>query len=79
MSDPIPAPTQGKSSQHGNEVSISTSISDIQRNMVNQTLKVSKNSPPTMNDLKEMQPIFDKSTGKLHILVNGVSKSVQFT
>lgn len=79
MSDPAPKPVAPKSSSHSNEVAISNSISDIHRILANPTLKVSKKSPPGPNDLKEMQFTFDKTTGKLHIMVNGVSKSVTFS
>lgn len=76
---PPPAPISPKSSSYTDQVATATSFSDLQKAMTNLTIKVSKNSPPGANDLQEMGLIFDKTTLKLWIQVNGTARYVQFT
>lgn len=79
MTDPAPAPISPKSSTFTDQVATATSFSDLQKAMANLTIKVSKHSPPNANDLQEMGLIFDKSTLRLWIQVNGTGRYVQFT
>lgn len=79
MSSPIPAPLAPKSSTFTDQVATATNFADLQRALANLQIRVSKNSPPNSNDLHEMQFIFDKTTLKLWIQVNGVGRYVQFT
>jgi hypothetical protein len=79
MAEPVPQPIAPKTSTQNNEVAIATSFSDVQRFFQPLTVKVSKNSPPTANDTKEMQWTFDKTALRLYIQVDGVSRYVQFT
>lgn len=79
MTSPIPVSPNIKTSNQSNEVAIATSISDVNRFFQPLTIKVSKNSPPTANDLKEMQWTFDKTALRLYIQVNGTARYVQFT
>ena len=76
---PLPQPITIKTSVQNNDVATATSVSDLQRAIQNLTVRVSKHSPPNANDLNEMQLIFDKTTLKLWIQVNGVGHYVQFT
>lgn len=79
MSLPPPAPIAPKTSTQNNEVATATSISDILRIISLPQIRVSKNSPPGPNDLNEMSFIFDKTTLRLWIQINGVGHYIQFT
>jgi hypothetical protein len=80
MSSPVPQPIAPKTSSQTNEVSIATSISDVNRFFQPKIMKVSKQSPPVLNvDVTEGTLVWDRTASRLYTVSNGVLKYVAFT
>jgi hypothetical protein len=72
-----PTPTSGGFQQESNTFS---SVGGIYQSLNGMTVRVSKNSPPKVGiDVQEAQLIIDRTTGKLHTVINGVLKGVALT
>lgn len=79
MSSPASAPIAPKSSTFTNEVATATSFSDIQRYYQPLQIQAAVQSPPSINQLRERQFVFDTTTGKLWTLINNNPVSCQFS
>ncbi len=79
MSLPNPQPNVPISGGYKQEANTFSSINDLYRFFEPLTKKVSKNSPPTTNDVNEMTLTFDKTALRLYIKVDGNLRYVQFT
>lgn len=71
MSLPNPQPIATKTSTQDNEVSIATSISDVNRFFQPRKFRVSKHSPPNTVDVNEMEFVVDKTALRVYTKVNG--------
>lgn len=79
MTSPSPQPVVPISGNYAAEPNTFSSINDLYRFFAPLSLKVSKVSPPGMNDVNEMQFTFDKTTLRLWIKVDNTLRYVQFT
>lgn len=80
MTSPVPKPIAPKTSTQNNEVSIATSISDVNRFFQPKRFKVSRNSPPVLNkDVFEAELVWDRTLLRLYTVSNQTLRYVQFT
>jgi hypothetical protein len=77
--NPPSAPIAPKSSGFSSEVATATSFSDLYQFFAPLQIQLATQSPPSINQLKERQLVFDSTTGKLWTLLNNVAKSCQFS
>lgn len=76
----VPSPIAPKTSSQTNEVSIATSLSDVNRFFQPRRFKVSRNSPPVLNkDVFEAELVWDRTLSRIYTVSNGVLKYVAFT
>ncbi len=79
MSSPNPQPVVSKAGGYTQEPNTFSSINDLYKFFAPLTIRVSKNSPPGLTDVNEMQFCFDKAALRLWIKVDGTLRFVQFT
>lgn len=79
MSLSNPRPIAPKSSGFKSEVSTATSFADAYQFLQPKKIKVSKNSPPNVTDVGELEHVFDKTTQKLWTKIDGVLYSTQYS
>ena len=79
MTSPVPQPIAMKSSTQNNEVSIATSISDVNRFFQPRIFRTSRNSPPDIVDVDERTLVFDITALRLYTKISGTLRYVQFT
>jgi hypothetical protein len=77
MSSPNPKPLPQKSTFE-DEVNKVTSFNDAYRFLQPKKIKVSKNSPPHINDVDELEHVFDKTTKKLWTKIDGALVYTQY-
>lgn len=80
MTSPLPQPIAPKTSTQNNEVSIATSISDVNRYFQPLRFRISRQSPPVLNiDVFEGMLVFDKTALRLYTVLDNTLRYVQFT
>lgn len=72
MSSSIPSPISPKTSNQTNEVSIATSLYDINRFFQPKKFQMATASPPSTNQVKEGEFVIDKTALRIYTKVDGV-------
>jgi hypothetical protein len=80
MITPVPVPPTPVAGGYQKENTTFTDLTGAYRSMNVPNVRISKNSPPLVGvDVQEGQLIIDRTTNKLHVVVNGVLKGVSLT
>jgi hypothetical protein len=76
----VPVPPTPVSGGYQKENNTFSDVTGVYRAANTPSIRMSKNSPPLVGvDANEGQMIMDKTSGKLHIIVNGVLKTITLT
>jgi len=79
MTSPVPQPAIPKSGGYQQEANTFSSITDLFRFFQPRKFQMSTASPPSTNQVKEGEFVFDKTTLKLWTKLDGTMRFVQFT
>lgn len=77
---PAPVPPTPVSGGYQKESNTFSSVNGLYQSLNGNTVRVSKNSPPKVGvDVQEAQLIIDRTTGKLHTVINGKLVGIALT